>query len=353
MDAQVSGALRRVVAVAVAATAVASLSLASAAGAVTPSDAIAVDTNAYRVDTGVDALARHGGVESVAQAWAVHLRDLNEGRTWTAIELSHNPDYASQMPSAGRTGAAENVAFACGRGGPAGAAAAVVRAWKNSAGHRANMLNAQFTDIGIGTAYDSSNDCLYAVQNFGVYRSSSSSTQFWDVPSSHRFFAEIDWLAQERISTGYRDGSYRPSHDVTRDAMAAFLYRLAGEPDFTAPATSPFEDVSTRSPFFTEIAWLASTGISTGWADGTFRPGENISREAMAAFLYRYHRESVTGAASATTAFTDLEPGDPFLAEISWLFDSGITTGYSDGTFRPLAPVTREAMAAFLERSAT
>src|SRR5665811_2575311 len=79
---------------------------------------------------------------------------------------------------------------------------------------------------------------------------------------------------------------------VRREAMAAFLYRFAGSPAFTPPATSPFVDVATSASFYKEIAWLSAQGISTGtdMGDGTFqfRPAESVSREAMAAFLYRF-----------------------------------------------------------------
>jgi hypothetical protein len=73
--------------------------------------------------------------------------------------------------------------------------------------------------------------------------------------------------------------------------MAAFLYRAAGSPAFTAPAVSPFADVSTGQQFYKEMAWLADQGISTGWVEAngtvTYRPLQSISRDAMAAFLYR------------------------------------------------------------------
>ncbi|WP_229675185.1 S-layer homology domain-containing protein, partial [Pseudarthrobacter scleromae] len=71
---------------------------------------------------------------------------------------------------------------------------------------------------------------------------------------------------------------------------AAFLYRMAGAPDYTAPAGSPFADVVTGQQFYKEMAWLAEKGISTGWVeDGRrlYRPLQAISRDAMAAFLFR------------------------------------------------------------------
>lgn len=92
----------------------------------------------------------------------------------------------------------------------------------------------------------------------------------------------------DRHLDGWEGIEYRPVTPINRDAMAAFLYRLAGSPAFDAPAESPFVDVTPTTAYYKEITWLADTGISTGWDDGTFRPWEPINRDAMAAFLYRF-----------------------------------------------------------------
>lgn len=122
---------------------------------------------------------------------------------------------------------------------------------------------------------------------------------FADVtPQSTNFYKEIIWMNQQGISTGWSVGGgtkeFRPKDAITRDAMAAFMYRFAGRPSATPPATSPFTDVPRTSQFYREITWLSSAGISTGWRLGNgrseYRPYNNISREAMAAFLFRFDR---------------------------------------------------------------
>ncbi|OWY59033.1 hypothetical protein B7486_76755, partial [cyanobacterium TDX16] len=107
------------------------------------------------------------------------------------------------------------------------------------------------------------------------------------VGEGHRFFVPISWLAGAGITTGYEGGTFRPSAPVTRQSTAAFLYRMAGEPD--APEDPPtFSDVSVEHPFHAEITWLAGVGITTGYVDGTFRGGQVVTRQAMAAFLHRF-----------------------------------------------------------------
>jgi serine protease len=118
---------------------------------------------------------------------------------------------------------------------------------------------------------------------------------FKDVSTTQQFYKEMAWLADQGISTGWTgsDGtrSYRPDAPINRDAMAAFLYRFAGPPAYTAPPVSPFKDVSTTQQFYEEMAWLSAQGISTGWtgSDGSrsYRPLTSIKRDAMAAFLFR------------------------------------------------------------------
>ena len=183
--------------------------------------------------------------------------------------------------------------------------------------------------------------------------------EFSDVPVGTQFFAEMGWLGAMGISNGWDlgDGTreYRPLVSVNRDAMAAFMYRLAGQPAFTPPAVSPFVDVTTDNQFYTEITWLNARGISTGWdrGDGTreFRPVTPVNRDAMAAFMYRFAGEPAF-TAPAGSPFVDVATDNQFYREISWLAESGISTGWDDGTFRPVQPVARDAMAAFMLRFA-
>ncbi|MEK0153941.1 S-layer homology domain-containing protein [Arthrobacter oryzae] len=187
---------------------------------------------------------------------------------------------------------------------------------------------------------------------------------FDDVGPGTAFFREINWMAAAGISRGWAetDGprTYRAAQPVNRDQMAAFMYRLAGSPDFVPPAESPFGDVSTQHAFYKEIAWLSAAGISRGWTepDGgrTFRPAEAVHRDQMAAFLYR-HAGSPDFVPLAQPPFADVAPDHPFYREISWLWKSGVSRGWSEGngthTFRPSVSILRDQMAAFMYRYAT
>ncbi|OWY62624.1 hypothetical protein B7486_57410, partial [cyanobacterium TDX16] len=172
---------------------------------------------------------------------------------------------------------------------------------------------------------------------------------FSDVSPSQVFFGHITWLAEEGITTGFPDGTYRPSAPISRGAMAAFLHRVAGEPGSTPPEVPTFSDVSVAHPFFEEVEWLAGEGITTGFGDGTFRPGAATSRQATAAYLHRFSG-SPTFAQPTTATFSDVSVAHPFFDEVEWLVAEQVTTGFPDGGFHPTAAVSRQAMAAFVFR---
>ncbi|MEV7135672.1 S8 family serine peptidase [Arthrobacter sp. NPDC093128] len=189
------------------------------------------------------------------------------------------------------------------------------------------------------------------------------SAVFRDITDGSAFALEINWLATEEITQGWAepDGTrtFRSGEPVNRDQMAAFLYRLAGNPDFVPPAVSPFADIPTNHAFYREISWLAWKEISTGWkeADGTrtFRPGATVNRDQMAAFIYR-HAGSPDYVPEAQSPFADIPTDHGFYKQISWLAKNGISNGWAESattrTFRPGASILRDQMAAFMYRYA-
>jgi hypothetical protein len=183
---------------------------------------------------------------------------------------------------------------------------------------------------------------------------------FTDVPAGSQFAAEITWLAEKGISTGWTENgitTYRSLQPVNRDAMAAFMYRLAGKPAFTEPAVSPFIDLPVGTQFYKEITWLAAQGISTGWDEPgntkSYRPLQPVNRDAMAAFMYRLAGKPAF-TEPATSPFTDVSGSTQFYKEITWLAAQNISTGWDEPgntkSYRPFQPVNRDAMAAFMYR---
>src|SRR5699024_10725434 len=114
------------------------------------------------------------------------------------------------------------------------------------------------------------------------------SSPFRDVDPGFVFYKEICWAYDEGITEGWGSGSnrtFRPLEPVKRDAVAAFLYRAAGEPSARPSDADAFVDVPRDHIFAKEIGWLGTSGISRGWGDGTFRPHAYIKRDQMAPFV--------------------------------------------------------------------
>lgn len=190
--------------------------------------------------------------------------------------------------------------------------------------------------------------------------SANDEPTFADVPSTSSFYTYVEWMAETGISTGTTQPSgkplYKPSDAVSRQAMSAFLFRLSGD-EFTPPIEATFADVPTTSAFFTQVEWMAATGISTGTAQPSgkplYKPSDAVSRQAMAAFLFRMSGDIF--ATPSEASFADVPTTSTFFRQIEWMAAEGISTGTVQPTGKPLYkpsdPVSRQAMAAFLYRA--
>ncbi|MFC7402511.1 S-layer homology domain-containing protein [Citricoccus sp. GCM10030269] len=168
--------------------------------------------------------------------------------------------------------------------------------------------------------------------------------QFRDNKPGSGHFTAIQWMACEGISVGYSsDNTFRKNQNVTRGETAQFMYKMTEQ---TRQSTGkPFKDVSTA--YVNAISWFAARKISVGYTDGTFRPNRAVSRGELAAFLYGLSGSRYQGPSSSP--FKDLKPTSPNYDAITWLRSQGITSGYADGTFKPSRSISRAETAAFLE----
>jgi hypothetical protein len=174
---------------------------------------------------------------------------------------------------------------------------------------------------------------------------------FPDVGAGHRFCSEVEWMVARDLTGGYPDGGFHPTAGLSRQAVAAFLHRFEGRPAVVAPVFPTFFDVEPGHAFYAEIEWLAGAGLANGYADGTYRPTAGVTRQSLAAMLHRLAGlPSVP--LPGTPTFSDVRTSHPFRTEIEWLAATGISTGYDDGSFRPGEPISRQAMSAFLQRFA-
>ncbi|WP_084076807.1 S-layer homology domain-containing protein [Demequina sp. NBRC 110057] len=203
----------------------------------------------------------------------------------------------------------------------------------------------------------------------GADRPSDFCAPFEDVTSdpSSEFYTphagEIAWMQAEGLAKGWPTATgaeYRPWTGTTRDAFAAFLYRQAGSPAITGNDW-PFVDVSPiagkpgATAHWKAIVWMGQTGLSNGWATPSgaeFRGAALIQRDQLAAFLWRQAGEPTP---AGTSPFVDVSDSRVFAPAMTWMYEAGLSQGWttSDGVeYRPTTATTRDAMAAFLFRTA-
>ncbi|MBW3091139.1 S-layer homology domain-containing protein [Bifidobacterium miconisargentati] len=202
-------------------------------------------------------------------------------------------------------------------------------------------------------------------------RLETADSPFTDVNVLTPHFGAIKKLSDEKISTGYSDGTYKPTGSMYRQDFAAFLYRAAGSPEYTVSASDNiFTDVNANTPHYKEILWAAKNGIIKGFSDGTFRGTALVNRQDAAAFLYRLAGSPEFDVTTAAKTFSDVNANTPHYKEVLWAantavsdaydnyfngeytgpYSGAIIAGYPAGTFDGYATLLRQDGAAFLAR---
>jgi N-acetylmuramoyl-L-alanine amidase len=181
---------------------------------------------------------------------------------------------------------------------------------------------------------------------FGHNNRTAEAAGFSDVSDTYRAKEEIDYLVSRGIISGYSDGTFRPGQGVNRAETAVMLGRALGL-DGTKRSTD-FSDVSSLSFASGYIQSAVEKGIINGYGDGTFRPGKTVTRSEMAILLARAFKLTNT---SETVYFSDVYSSSAAYTSINKVATAGISTGYLDGTFRPVATTNRADFSVFLARS--
>lgn len=148
--------------------------------------------------------------------------------------------------------------------------------------------------------------------------------------------------------SGYKDGTFRPNQAITR-GQAAKMLAQALNLNTTNPNNPRFSDIPPNHGFYKYIAALANAGIINGYSDQTFRPNEPITRNQMAKILtLGYKFQQST---KLTHDFRDVTESDPNRFYIQTLYDLGITKGTTQITYSPYGSVTRGQLATFIYRA--
>lgn len=166
-----------------------------------------------------------------------------------------------------------------------------------------------------------------------------------DKPAEPEQPEKPELTAHAAFVTGYADGTVRPLNSITRSEVAAMLCRLLTESQKqnVPQAGKTFSDVPADAWYRENVLILAGMGVITGRADGTFAPAQNITRAEFAVMLVRF--AGITGEQGGEETFSDIS-GHWAESAIRAAAAQGWVKGMSDGTFRPDDSITRaEAMA--------
>ena len=181
----------------------------------------------------------------------------------------------------------------------------------------------------------------------------TASSIFNDVTASNtgKWSADaIDFLARNSIVEGGSYGTFNPNGNMTRGDFVLMLYRMAGKPSVSG-ISNPFTDVKSTNYYYNAILWAYRNDIVTGVDAKTFAPKKNITREQIAATLYRM--AGSPSASGYLTGYYDYAKIHSYATNaMRWAISNGVITG-SNGYLTPTNNATRAQVAAMLHRYLT
>lgn len=174
---------------------------------------------------------------------------------------------------------------------------------------------------------------------------------FADVSGSDWFYNDVRYVYEKGIMDGTGADRFSPNAPLTRAMIVTILYRMAGSPSVSG--SSDFTDVAAGKWFAKAVAWAAANGIVNGYGSGLFGPNDPVTREQLAAILYRY---AVYGGMTAVTleenlgGFADTAQLSAYAIQaMNWAVGQGLING-SGSNLVPKAQATRAQVAAIIHR---
>jgi hypothetical protein len=161
---------------------------------------------------------------------------------------------------------------------------------------------------------------------------------FSDVQPADYFYTAVQYPYCYGVISGYQDDTFRPFNNTTRGQLTKIVVLAQGWP-LQCPGNGHFSDVAPDNPFYCHVETAYIHGIISGYADGTFRPGNNVTRGQLSKIVVTAMGWQLNCPSSGH--FSDVPPNDPFYCHIETAFNHGIISGYADGTFRPGNAATR------------
>ena len=186
------------------------------------------------------------------------------------------------------------------------------------------------------------------VLTLALHGVSAQETQvFDDVPTNHPNFKDINYLVENGVLE--KGGKYRPADFITREEAIVMIAKAIGLEG--TPRETKFDDVPKSNVNSGYIQSAVEAGIVNGYKPYEFNPKGRLTRLQMSIMLVNAYQLPLEGVPNGTRLFKDMDYADFGANFIQSIVNAGITTGYADGKFKPHNPLTRAHMAAFLSRT--
>ncbi|WP_418375030.1 S-layer homology domain-containing protein [Agathobaculum sp.] len=179
-----------------------------------------------------------------------------------------------------------------------------------------------------------------------------SKTKFNDVSANDWFASAVDYVTGKGMMNGTADNTFSPKANTTRGMVVTVLYRLENQPSTSAAS---FTDVASGAYYANAVAWANANGIVSGYGSGKFGPNDKVTREQLAAILYRYAQykkyDVSVGEDTNILSYDDAQSISSYaIPAIQWACGAGVVTGKSGSKLDPKGNATRAEVAAMLMR---
>lgn len=184
-----------------------------------------------------------------------------------------------------------------------------------------------------------------------IEETTKPTVSFTDVQPTDWYAEAVTYAVENGLFQGTSATTFEPNANMNRAILVTVLYRMSGE---QAKADTAFGDVAQNAWYAEAVAWAKTNGIVSGVSATQFAPNQNVTREQMAAILYRYaqYKGQEAGAADANlTAFGDVNTVSSYaLPAMNWAVKNGLISGTSTTTLSPNGSATRAQVATILMR---
>ncbi len=173
----------------------------------------------------------------------------------------------------------------------------------------------------------------------------SCAARFSDVCPDYWAYTPIEYLASHGIVAGYSDGTFHPESTATRAQFAKMIVTARGW-SVVNPATPSFSDVAAGSAFYGYVETAKAHAILSGYSDGTFRPSAAVSRGQISKMIVTAFAWPLV--VPTVGSFSDVPLGSTFYPYVETAKAHAVLSGYSDGTFRPSSSAGRAQLSKML-----